>query len=215
MKELFIEYFFKNDDLKIACACTRPLPSSGTLDYAFRDLPICPQWFYRNLEIVAKEPLEGQEDCLFLNVYVPEKTFEKRESPGGSPVMVWFHGGAFLFGGGNRARFAPEAFMEADEDVIIVSVNYRLGALGYLCLEDEKTVAGNMGSLDQIAALQWVQGHISHFGGDPDRVTIFGESAGGISVMDLMLSPKATGLFSSAISQSGPGVFMPFMRDAK
>ena len=72
--------------------------------------------------------------------------------------------------------------MEADEDVIIVSVNYRLGALGYLCLEDEKTVAGNMGSLDQIAALQWVQGHISHFGGDPDRVTIFGESAGGFSI---------------------------------
>ncbi len=128
--------------------------------------------------------------------------------------MVWIHGGAFLGGSGARSGYAPDAFME-QENVILVTLNYRLGALGYLCLEEEDSAPGNMGSLDQVAALQWVKKHVSHFGGDPARVTVFGESAGGISVMDLMLTPKAEGLFSAAISQSGPGVFMPFMRDAK
>ncbi len=90
-----------------------------------------------------------------------------------------------------------------------------MGALGYLCLEDDESVPGNMGARDQVAALRWVRESVRHFGGDPDRVTVFGESAGGVSVMDLVLAPEAEGLFSAAIAQSGPGMLMPFMRDAK
>ncbi|GGI95364.1 carboxylesterase/lipase family protein [Halopseudomonas pertucinogena] len=131
------------------------------------------------------------EDCLFLNVYAPEE-------PGDYPVMVWIHGGAFIYGSGG-ASYEPERLVE--QGVVVVTLNYRLGALGFLPL----AALGdpNFGLQDQQLALQWVQDNIAEFGGDPDNVTLFGESAGGHSVMSQLASPAAAGLFHKAIVQSG------------
>lgn len=131
------------------------------------------------------------EDCLFLNVHAPEE-------PGEYPVMVWIHGGAFIYGSGG-ASYEPERLVE--QGVVVVTLNYRLGALGFLphaALGDP-----NFGLQDQQLALQWVQENIAGFGGDPDNVTLFGESAGGHSVMSHLASPEAAGLFHKAIVQSG------------
>lgn len=141
------------------------------------------------------------EDCLYLNVYRPEP---KKGIFGHikKPVMVWIHGGAFTYGEGHT--YDPEKLVE--EGVVVVTVNYRLGALGFMAhpaLSAEGGASGNYGLMDQQAALQWVQENIESFGGDPDRVTIFGESAGGLSVHAQIASPKAAGLFSGAIVQSG------------
>ncbi|WP_439134886.1 carboxylesterase/lipase family protein [Pseudomaricurvus sp.] len=142
------------------------------------------------------------EDCLYLNVYEPEK---KRGFWGHikRPVMVWIHGGAFTYGEGHT--YDPEKLVE--EGVVVVTVNYRLGALGFMAhpalTAEGGGASGNYGLMDQQAALQWVQDNIERFGGDPDRVTIFGESAGGLSVHAQIASPKAEELFSGAIIQSG------------
>src|SRR5579875_1183903 len=134
------------------------------------------------------------EDCLNLNIRTPE--------PGQArlPVMVWIHGGAFLNGSGAWPTYDGTHF--ARDGVVCVTINYRLGADGFLCLGDGVT---NLGLLDQIAALKWVQENITAFGGDPDNVTIFGESAGGMSVATLMAMPAANGLFRRGIAQSGAG----------
>ncbi|WP_148861296.1 carboxylesterase/lipase family protein [Marinobacter fonticola] len=138
------------------------------------------------------------EDCLFLNIYTPDDSTEATH-----PVMVWIHGGAFVSGSGG-ASYNPSRLVE--EGVTVVTLNYRLGALGFMAspaLSAEQGASGNYGLLDQKAALEWVQQNISHFGGDPEQVTIFGESAGGHSVMSLLVSPQTEGLFHRAIVQSG------------
>ena len=139
------------------------------------------------------------EDCLYLNVYTP------RRMHGSLPVMVWIHGGAFSSGAGS---IYDGAVLAQKGDVIVVTINYRLGAFGFLALpaldaEDPSGSSGNFGLLDQQAALRWVQGSAQAFGGDPRNVTIFGQSAGAASVCGNMASPSAAGLFVHAIAESG------------
>ena len=163
----------------------------------------------------AKGPVQGGpadqygEDCLYLNIWSPAKSPKEK-----LPVLVWIYGGGFA--GGSSSYYDGEAL--ARKGVILVSINYRVGWLGYLAhpeltAENPDGVSGNYGILDQIAALKWIQNNISRFGGDPDKVTIFGESAGGISVSMLCASPLAAGLFRGAISQSG-GSFGPYRKDS-
>jgi para-nitrobenzyl esterase len=151
--------------------------------------------------------LVGSEDCLYLNVYAP--AFAPAEVPTGAerlPVMVWIHGGGNTIG---AARNYDGSRLAATHDRIVVMINYRLGALGWLrhaSLREGREPAeasGNFGTLDQIHALGWVRDNIGAFGGDPGNVTIFGESAGGQNVLALLVSPLAGGLFHRAISQSG------------
>lgn len=138
------------------------------------------------------------EDCLSLNVYAPEST---RGGGRGLPVFVWIHGGGFTGGAGQDTD--PQKFVR-DGNVVYVTINYRLGALGFLNLPQlAGEGAGNYGLLDQQAALRWVQANIAAFGGDPRNVTIAGQSAGGSSVCDQLASPTAKGLFARAIIQSG------------
>jgi para-nitrobenzyl esterase len=141
------------------------------------------------------------EDCLFLNVWKPA------EARAGAklPVMVWVHGGGFVNGGSSPAITSGEKF--ARDGVILVSFNYRLGRYGFFAHQGlaAEGYGGNFGFLDQIAALKWVRANIAAFGGDPDRVTIFGESAGGMSVHMLLQAPLARELFQAAIIQSGGG----------
>lgn len=137
----------------------------------------------------------GDEDCLYLNVYVPNVAQTTL-----LPVMVWIHGGGFAYGHGNADAYGPEFLM--NKNVILVTVNYRLGILGFLNLET-KDAAGNMGLKDQNAALKWVKKEIENFGGDSKNVTLFGESAGGASVHYHMLSPLSKGLFHKAVLMSG------------
>ena len=141
------------------------------------------------------------EDCLYLNVVTPA-----RKVDAALPVMVWFHGGGLTTGWGNSLSSSSPRL--ANEGVVLVSVNHRLGPLGYLAhpalsAESERGISGNYGSLDTLAALQWVQRNIRSFGGDPARVTIFGVSGGGQKVFWLMASPLAKGLFQRAIVMSG------------
>ena len=142
------------------------------------------------------------EDCLYLNIYEPVDAKPTSKLP----VMVWIHGGAFVFGSGS----VYDGSQFAKQGVIVVTINYRLGRAGWfahpaLTRENPKGPLGNYGLLDQIAALQWVEDNIPKFGGDKDNVTIFGESAGAISINYLMLAPQARGLFDKAIAQSGFG----------
>ena len=151
----------------------------------------CPQISYNNI-------LMGQEDCLFLNIYVPEIVFS---NPGKSlPVMFWIHGGALRAGANTYGHYGPQHYME--KEVVIVSINYRLGPLGFFCMGTD-IVPGNAGLRDQSMALSWVQENIAYFGGNPKRVTIFGESAGSLSVALHLTSPLSEGLFNRAIMQSG------------
>ena len=145
-------------------------------------------------------PLRYSEDCLYLNVWRPQK-------PGPFPVMVWIHGGGYTSGAGGAPAYAGDRLASAGE-VVVVTFNYRLNVFGFLAhekllQEDPHGSTGNYGSLDQVAALQWVHDHIANFGGDPQRVTIFGESAGGWSVCTLLATPLAQGLFQGAILESG------------
>lgn len=139
----------------------------------------------------------GSEDCLYLNVYAKDLQPEKLR-----PVMVWIYGGGFQVGEATRDMYSPDFFMS--KDVVLVSISYRLGALGFLSLEDpELNVPGNAGLKDQILGLRWVQQNIEAFGGDPNNVTLFGESAGGASTHLLTLSPQTEGLLHKAIPMSG------------
>ena len=145
---------------------------------------------------VSDPPQPQSEDCLYLNVWTPGLDDAAR------PVMVWIHGGAFTIGSGSEDYYNG-ANLASRGDVVIVTINYRLGALGFLNLPALGET--NFGMRDQVAALKWVQDNIASFGGDPGNVTIFGESAGGMSVASLMASPEAAGLFQKAIPQSGAG----------
>ncbi len=136
---------------------------------------------------------DQSEDCLYLNVYSPAADDAKR------PVLFWIHGGGFMAGSGAQALYEGAAVCTRN-DVVLVTINYRLGLLGYLCADDADA---NVGQLDQIAALRWVASNIAAFGGDPDNVTVFGESAGGMATTTLLAMPAAKGLFHRAISQSG------------
>ncbi len=144
------------------------------------------------------------EDCLFLNVWKPAAATKKSKLP----VLVWIHGGGFVFGSGGGPDFTGAAFTR--QGVLLVSLNYRLGRLGFFAfpaLSQEKPTEpkGNYAYMDQVAALRWVQQNIAEFGGDPRNVTIFGESAGGVSVQSLLTIPAAKGLFHKAIIESGGG----------
>nr|QLI62116.1 carboxylesterase 4 [Streltzoviella insularis] len=140
----------------------------------------------------------GDEDCLYLNVYTPKLSTTNSTL---LPVMVYIHGGGFVFGSGtDDVIHGPDYLVE--KDVVLVSLNYRLGVLGFLSL-DCKEAPGNVGLRDQVEALRWVQKNINKFGGDPKNVTIFGASAGAASVEYLLLSPIAKGLFHKALAQSG------------
>ncbi|XP_042872419.1 venom carboxylesterase-6-like [Penaeus japonicus] len=136
--------------------------------------------------------VEGQEDCLYLNVYTP------KPHSSGLPVMVWIHGGAFTLGSAEEYQPLPLLTRE----IVLVVIQYRLATLGFLSTEDA-VLPGNLGLKDQTLALRWVQDNIQNFGGDPDKVTIFGESAGGASVHYHVLSPMSKNLFKRAIMQSG------------
>jgi para-nitrobenzyl esterase len=146
------------------------------------------------------------EDCLYLNVWTPAKSAHDRV-----PVMVWIYGGGFNAGATSEPNYSGERL--AGKGVVLVSIAYRVGRLGFLAhpeltAESRNHASGNYGLLDMVAGLQWVQKNIAAFGGDPRRVTIFGESAGGIAVSMLCASPLTKGLFHGAISQSG-GSFGP------
>ncbi len=183
-----------------------PVPRNEPLRGVSRG-PACPQRpvsegiFGGDLGVIS-------EDCLQLNVWTPP--------PGGAPkpVMVWIHGGGLTQGSAvetapNGGRLKADGERLADDGVVLVSINYRLGPLGYLAMRQfageapDHPTAGNYGVLDQIAALRWVQQNVAAFGGDPNRVTVFGESAGGLSTCALLASPLARGLFHRAIMQSG------------
>ncbi|MFL6712845.1 MAG: carboxylesterase/lipase family protein [Sulfurifustis sp.] len=145
------------------------------------------------------------EDCLYLNVFAPKHPSLDRDLFRGHPVMVWIHGGALFLG--ESDDYDPSKLVE-NEHVVVVTINYRLGLLGFLAhpalsAEADYDGSGNYGWMDQQAALDWVQRNIKHFGGDPNRVTIFGESAGGLSTHAQLASPEAAGLFHRAIVQSG------------
>ncbi|MGH9125223.1 MAG: carboxylesterase/lipase family protein [Acidimicrobiales bacterium] len=146
---------------------------------------------------------EASEDCLYLNVYAP---LDRPPEAPLRPVMVWIHGGAFVAGAGSSRWYDGSRFASGGE-VVVVTLNYRLGALGFLDLAsiagDRFESSGVCGLLDQLAALRWVQDNIASFGGDPDRVTVFGESAGAMSIGAMLAMPAARGLFRQAILQSG------------
>ncbi|PZC74214.1 hypothetical protein B5X24_HaOG200148 [Helicoverpa armigera] len=166
-----------------------PLPWEGTRS-ALEHGPKCIQ------QSVFTGAIEhGSEDCLYLNVYSPDiKPIRQL------PVMVFIHGGGYKSGSGDDDNYGPDFLMP--HGVVLVTFNYRLDALGFLCLDTED-VPGNAGMKDQVAALKWVKDNIAAFGGDPDNVTVFGESAGGASTCLHMISPLSKGLFSKAISMSG------------
>jgi para-nitrobenzyl esterase len=177
--------------------------------------PQCPQALYPTGSMYYSPPQKQSEDCLYLNVWTAANPNDKR------PVMVWIHGGALTRGSGANRVYDGTAL--AKKGVVLVTINYRLGPLGYLAhpeltSESPQHSSGNYGVLDQIAALKWVQKNIAGFGGDPNRVTIFGESAGSWSVNALVASPLAKGLFHRAIGESGgsfgPGTYLREDRNA-
>jgi para-nitrobenzyl esterase len=145
------------------------------------------------------------EDCLTLNVWTPGLT-------GRRPVLVWLHGGAFIKGAASQALY-DGATLARRGDVVVVTANYRLGAFGFLGIDDDR-FAANAGLLDQVAVLEWVADHAGAFGGDPGNMTVMGESAGAVSVTALMTSPRAAGRFHRAVAQSGAGRRLPSARRA-
>jgi para-nitrobenzyl esterase len=171
---------------RVAPACLQPLPAPGS--------------FYQKEFFLTSE--RQSEDCLYLNVYTPSHASTDR-----LPVMVWFHGGGFTQGSGSLPSFGGDAL--ARKGVVLVTINYRLGPLGFLAhpeldAESPDHVSGNYGLLDMIAALRWVQANVTGFGGDPRNVTISGQSAGALGVGAMMASPLASGLFLRAIVESDP-----------
>lgn len=167
---------------------------------------------YSEGSIYRSAPQPTSEDCLYLNVWTAAKSAREKR-----PVMVWIHGGALTRGSGSIATYDGEAL--AKKGVVVVTVNYRLGVFGFLAhpeltRESERHSSGNYALLDQVAALEWVKKNIAAFGGDPGRVTIFGESAGSWSVNYLVATPLAKGLFHRAIGESG-GAFAPMRKLAE
>ncbi|VVC39815.1 Carboxylesterase type B, conserved site,Carboxylesterase, type B,Carboxylesterase type B [Cinara cedri] len=157
---------------------------------AFSTGKMCMQY-----DVFVTKKIVGSEDCLYLNVFVPQEESNEKKA-----VMVFIHGGAFNYGSGSLDFYSPDYLL--DENVIVVTINYRLNVLGFLNF-DINECPGNMGLKDQLFALKWVKANISAFGGDTNNITIFGESAGSASVHYHTLSPRSTGLFQRAIMQSG------------
>ncbi len=178
-----------------------PTAWSGTRD-ATQFGAICPQPPRPDMAMAQGGNARQSEDCLFLNVFAPHGAHK-------APVMVWIHGGAHRFGAGSGPIYDGSKF--AQDGVILVSINYRLGLLGFFAHPALTKAAapdaplGNYGQMDQIAALKWVQRNIAAFGGDPGNVTVFGESAGGSSILFQLATPAAKGLFAKAIVESGGG----------
>jgi len=166
-------------------------------DIAQADLPVA--------RMLGSGGAASSEDGLYLNVWTPACDDARR------PVMVWIHGGAYIFGSGSVSWYDGKHFAQHG-DVVIVTLNYRLAQLGFLhladCMGPDLAGSGNAGILDQIAALEWVRDSIAAFGGNPDNVTIFGESAGANSVATLLALPRAHGLFHKAIAQSAAGAWV-------
>ena len=187
-----------------------PTPPEVPIDALFEP-PSCMQPPYPEGNFYAQPLEEVSEDCLYVNLWTAAESDNDR-----LPVMVWIHGGALTRGSGSLPVYDGTAL--ARKGVVVVTVNYRLGPFGYLAhpalsAESDQGTSGNYGVLDQVLALQWVHDNIATFGGDPDRVTIFGESAGSWSVNVLQASPLARGLFHRVIGQSG-GFFngLPVLR---
>lgn len=171
--------------------------------------PACIQPTPRVASIYSQDLGATSEDCLSLNIWSPDTT-------GRAPVIVWIHGGSLVAGSSNEPMYDGAAL--AEKGAVIVSINYRLGVLGYLShpgLSAESTTraSGNYGVMDQIAALEWVQRNIASFGGDPGIVTVAGESAGGLSILYLLTAPAARGLFHKAIAQSAYLMSMSDLRE--
>ena len=169
--------------------------------------PVCPQqdrqgWLNDEIAFAFNwDDGFSSEDCLRLNIWTP-----KAGDNGKRPVMVWLHGGGYSAGSGQELPSYDGASLAASEDVVVVSINHRLNVLGFLDLSafgEKYAKSGNAGLLDMVAALQWVKDNISGFGGNPDNVTIFGQSGGGGKVTTLLATPSAKGLFHKAIVQSG------------
>ena len=185
-----------------------PMPKwKGTRD-ATQAGPACVQPKPRSNSIYAWDLGSISEDCLTLNVWAPTGAQK-------APVFVWIHGGALSSGAGSEPMYDGTRF--AERGIVVVSINYRLGVLGFLAhpelsAESRRNVSGNYGLLDQIAALRWVKTNIAAFGGDAANVTIAGESAGGLSVMYLMAAPEARGLFHKALTQSAYMISAPELR---
>ena len=185
-------------------------PWKGRLE-ASRFGPACIQPAPRTANIYTSDITPTSEDCLSLNVWAPADAAR-------APVFVWIHGGALV--GGAAKEPVYDGAPLARRGLVVVSINYRLGVLGYLAhpelsRESEQGVSGNYGLLDQIEALRWVRANIAAFGGDPANVTIAGESAGGLSVMYLMASPPARGLFAKAIAQSAYMISTPELKQTR
>jgi para-nitrobenzyl esterase len=174
----------------------------------------CPQKSAAMMSAIPQMALnaETSEDCLYLNVWRPSQPTSQA-----LPVMVWIHGGGYTIGAASQPLYDAQTL--ASKGSIVVSMNYRLGPFGFLAHpalsgESENGLSGNYGILDQVEALRWVQRNIAAFGGDPNRVMIFGESAGAGSVLCLMVSPQAEGLFHSAIAQSAPDMNLAWLRQS-
>jgi len=192
-------------------APSEPEAWTDTLD-ALHFGPPCPQLASRLGGVPAEdeEGFAGREDCLYLNVWAPRAEPEALAAARARhPVMVWIHGGGNRVGQGGGSMY-DGARLAGRQNVVVVSFNYRLGPLGWFShpalragAQDPLEASGNFGTLDQIRALEWVRSNIDEFGGDPDNVTIFGESAGGTNVLALLLAQPAAGLFHRAIAQSG------------
>lgn len=192
-------------------AAPQPVKTWEGVKDATQQPPMCIQNKMAIVDLVSK--LEGlqmeipdiSEDCLYLNIYTPAN----RAPDAKLPVMVWIHGGGFTIG---SASMFDGSALAAYEDVVVVLIQYRLGLLGFLSTGDEN-MPGNYGLLDQVEALKWVQQHIHNFGGNPNLVTIFGESAGGMSVSFLLLSPLSKGLFHHAIAESGTAAISELLQN--
>ncbi|MCY3923776.1 MAG: carboxylesterase/lipase family protein [Chloroflexi bacterium] len=183
------------DDLRFRAP--QPHPGWDNVRDATEFAPIAPQEGMDALDALLPSPPQPQsEDCLYLNLWTPRLDDASR------PVMLWIHGGAFTLGSGSEPLYSG-ANLARRGDVVVVTINYRLGALGFL--HDPVLGEFNFGMRDMIAAMRWVRDNIAHFGGDPNNVTIFGESAGGAAVACLLVSPEAEGLFHRAIGMSTAG----------
>lgn len=188
------------------CFAIGPQAPQGIVGVGATGAPIVMTPFARKVMATFRAGMEEgheSEDCLVLNVFTPDASPQRKR-----PVMVWLHGGGFAIGSSGDPQYDGGPLCRRG-DVVVVSLNHRLGALGYLylgALHDDFADSGNLGQLDMVLALEWVRDNIAAFGGDPGNVTIFGESGGGRKVSYLLGAPAAKGLFHKAIIQSGPGV---------